>query len=269
MLCGSKVMDWAALNNFVLKINIIHNASELLWNLSLVRDFTNLRGYRLISERILWGDSPEARAERDQYRRLVNLSAGWELDPGYFFGHSLPGHTGRRPIAELISTFSDWECSDPRDKVYALLGICCDDIPVDYHLSVVEVYSVVLRYVILKLGRFRSGQEARSFAFLLARSMQISINDGFLTMAQELFDQQQLIQSLLIEFYASPALACRAYCNTWGHQFYPHYPKPTWVRDSEKLKDIWLPQGVFDGYEKRKRREIIHNLCKEGFVRTL
>ena len=267
VLCGSKVMGWAALTNFVVLVSIIQSASELLWNLSLVRDFTNLRGYRLISEKILWGDSPEARGERGQYKRLANLFAGWELDPEYFFGHSPPEHTGRRPIAELISTFSDWECSDPRDKVYALLGICCDDIPVDYHLSVVEVYSVVLRYVILKLGRFRSGQEARSFAFLLARSMQISINDGFLITAQELFDQQQLIQNLPIEFYDWPLLACRADCNKWGHHYFPHYPKPTWVTDSEKLKDRWLPKEVFDGYDERTRRKI-RTRCKQGFYRS-
>ena len=69
---------------------------------------------------------------------------------------TLPRHNGvyklRRIQASMASSSSKrapiflriargWDCWDPRDKVFALLGVLQMDIPVDYAMSVAEVYT--------------------------------------------------------------------------------------------------------------------------------
>ncbi|KAK3393963.1 hypothetical protein B0H63DRAFT_505755 [Podospora didyma] len=78
-------------------------------------------------------------------------------------------------ITELVETFHERGCHDPRDKVYALTGLTNDAVPIDYHLSVDEVFGNVLVFVCAKTTQLRSGTNEASFAHLLAESMGVFI----------------------------------------------------------------------------------------------
>lgn len=49
--------------------------------------------------------------------------------------------TSANRVRILLRVARGWDCTDPRDKVFALLGVLRMDIPVDYTMSVAEVYS--------------------------------------------------------------------------------------------------------------------------------
>jgi hypothetical protein len=60
-------------------------------------------------------------------------------------------------LLELLVRFWESECSDPRDKVYALLSLCRDQtvlqsVPVDYSKSVAEVYTETAREILRSMG---------------------------------------------------------------------------------------------------------------------
>lgn len=77
------------------------------------------------------------------------------------FGTTLIIHARRRrwkghkaPLIDLISEIKQTECSDPRDKVYAIIGQASDvtsgDILVDYNRSILDVYLDVAKFALFR-----------------------------------------------------------------------------------------------------------------------
>ena len=57
-----------------------------------------------------------------------------------------------RTLLKQLWHFKGRKCGDPRDKVFAILGICKDlangDVAVDYWASVARVYSEVSKFIV-------------------------------------------------------------------------------------------------------------------------
>jgi hypothetical protein len=61
------------------------------------------------------------------------------------------------PLVELLYTYRDQESTDPRDRVYGLLGLATDhSIQIDYDISVEDLHSQVLQAIIKNPGAWRS-----------------------------------------------------------------------------------------------------------------
>ena len=60
-------------------------------------------------------------------------------------------------LAFLMHCYSQQNCTDPRDKVYALLGISTEykdvEMEIDYKASVREIYMTAARYIIMSSNR--------------------------------------------------------------------------------------------------------------------
>ena len=65
-----------------------------------------------------------------------------------------------RNLLTILHLFRPWTASDPRDKVYALLGLSCDEynnstLAPDYDISVPELFRKVARYMLVKHKNLR------------------------------------------------------------------------------------------------------------------
>ncbi|KAI0419783.1 heterokaryon incompatibility protein-domain-containing protein [Xylaria grammica] len=80
------------------------------------------------------------------------------VDIGRFFSWKSRFRNFSVPVLGLLYDFSQWESSDPRDKVFGLYGIVPEHNPdrkvlkPDYHLSVAEVYTKVAIYFLSEYG---------------------------------------------------------------------------------------------------------------------
>lgn len=83
------------------------------------------------------------------------------------------------PLEKLLEMFQNLECSDIRDKVYALLGLTRrgdlsdqQHVIADYSKKPEEVYVDVLRAVI-RLGDLETTQDKKKFSGLLQQGLKL------------------------------------------------------------------------------------------------
>lgn len=76
-------------------------------------------------------------------------------------------------LVRMIATWSDQQCSDPRDKIYALLGLLQGDdlISVDYSTTGEDLFSQILS--IVNLRSRLSSNEVRRFCVTLQASLEV------------------------------------------------------------------------------------------------
>ncbi|KAJ9318617.1 hypothetical protein DTO271D3_1279 [Paecilomyces variotii] len=78
--------------------------------------------------------------------KFVDLSL--QVPPWLFRDESWYGFTGQDLLRILLKT-SSYECSDPRDRVFAVLGLIYEnDITADYRLPVESIYTGITAYII-------------------------------------------------------------------------------------------------------------------------
>ena len=78
------------------------------------------------------------------------------------------------PLLSSLEEFSEWKCYDTRDKVYGLLAVTRANMPVDYGITVEELFRRVLRYVVItETDRFCTRQKVRELANNLATCFEL------------------------------------------------------------------------------------------------
>ncbi|KAJ2892647.1 uncharacterized protein MKZ38_009491 [Zalerion maritima] len=75
-------------------------------------------------------------------------------------------------LSHLTKVFEGWGSSDPRDKVYALIGLVGSGPEVDYAKSTGEVFDDTMKFYI-EHSRFQAAYVVRLFAESLARSLRL------------------------------------------------------------------------------------------------
>ena len=123
-------------------------------------DLRNTMAYLDLSDVAIHCQTHELAAVRDNYQYIRDSSAF-----RVFRFRKLKKELGAFDIFELILAFHMQDCSDPRDKVFALLGVSSDNkgIQADYTSSEDELFERVLKLYAGKTPR-------KQFAGLLARS---------------------------------------------------------------------------------------------------
>jgi len=138
LICGSRRLDWARLEMFASTIQDLMSATG--YADPFIIHLLQTKGLRLVERKQDWS------------RKYLNKSA-------------------TIPIMIFIEEFSEWESYDPRDKVYALVGLTRDAVPIDYRLSVDAAFETVLKFAVCKTSHLHSGAKVQNFATLLADSM--------------------------------------------------------------------------------------------------
>ncbi|KAK1979035.1 heterokaryon incompatibility protein-domain-containing protein [Colletotrichum cereale] len=152
VLCGPSAISWAALQQF--------------------RPFgisqqTNL-GFKHLSKQ-----ESHYSIERhvESCRELSKLRRSWQIDPKRL---SFTDTLGARPrLTRLLAFSKDYHCTDPRDRVYGLLGLTEteseDRIPADYDITPFQLYHRVMFHL------QKQGQTSQSqlFRTRLAQGLQI------------------------------------------------------------------------------------------------
>lgn len=97
--------------------------------------------------------------EMNQIRYSINTNLGRDKSTKLYSSPSAFDKAFRvRALTQLLCLSQLFTCSDPRDKVYALLGLCRDDLSSqptllpDYNLPVTDVYRRFANYIIRKTG---------------------------------------------------------------------------------------------------------------------
>jgi hypothetical protein len=82
----------------------------------------------------------------DMHDALKNIKLTWKDHLG---ARESPS---RKELLDLLRTFRGQQCSDPRDRVYAVLGLAVSypdyNLDIDYSLSVFDVYIAAAGYII-------------------------------------------------------------------------------------------------------------------------
>ncbi|EFQ31238.1 HET domain-containing protein [Colletotrichum graminicola M1.001] len=156
VLCGPSAISWAALQQF--------------------RPFgisqqTNL-GFKHLSKQ---ENHHSIKKHVENCRELSKLRRSWQTDPKRL---SFTDTLGARPRLTRLLVFSkDYHCTDPRDRVYGLLGLTEtegeDRIPADYDITPFQLYHRVMFHL------QQQGQTSQSqlFRARLAQGLQICDHD--------------------------------------------------------------------------------------------
>lgn len=145
------------------KITILLGRRAVPWScLGFLRRFLDYKEFTTslpLTKRQSYASSCE-KIRTSQAFRLVDLKASRK----------------RKNLAALIEACEDSLCSDPRDKVYALLGLATDpekdELPIDYSKTLFEVYAdtVIFQYRIYKGQQGDPSQKIVRFSQILQRS---------------------------------------------------------------------------------------------------
>jgi hypothetical protein len=131
-------------------------------------DWTLIKEFCIGSHR-LWESNRKAKA-------ILNLAC-WKTQGDRF--------------TTLFRSCKEQECEDPRDKIYALLGLVLTgghDIPVDYSLSSTELYARVLKSTLKCDARFAlNDMLARDFERDLRLSLRVPSNDASVNIERQNF----------------------------------------------------------------------------------
>jgi hypothetical protein len=92
---------------------------------------------------------------------------------------TLPTENRNSPLRYLVETYYDLESTDPRDKIYGILGLVRPEestnnakLKVDYSYSILEVYSEALQYLFPRPESVTN--EAYNFIVRLRKSLSLS-----------------------------------------------------------------------------------------------
>ncbi|KIM97262.1 hypothetical protein OIDMADRAFT_130946, partial [Oidiodendron maius Zn] len=103
------------------------------------------------SQKLSYAATPELQA----LPSLTDLIEQASLRPKHITGSPVMYSLGIRSLAELVDMFHTRQASDPRDKVYALLGMSSDDaskasFQPDYKISWEEVFQQLVKFILSK-----------------------------------------------------------------------------------------------------------------------
>ncbi|GJC99386.1 pectinesterase [Colletotrichum higginsianum] len=159
VLCGPSAISWASLQQF--------------------RPFgisqqTNL-GFKHLSKQERH-HSIEKHVE--SCRELSRLRRSWQTDPRRpSFTDKEPGFGARPRLTRLLAFSKDYHCTDPRDRVYGLLGLTETEdearIPADYDITPFQLYHRVMFHLKQQGQAFHS----QLFRQRLAQGLQIDDHD--------------------------------------------------------------------------------------------
>ncbi|KAI0854880.1 heterokaryon incompatibility protein-domain-containing protein [Xylaria cubensis] len=99
---------------------------------------------------------PESLALEGRKEMVIDEFRQSTVEIGRFFSWKARHQSSHISVLNLLSDFSKWVSSDPRDKVFGLYGIVPKDNPdrevlkPDYHLNISEVYTKVAVYFLQK-----------------------------------------------------------------------------------------------------------------------
>ncbi|KAK2006841.1 HET-domain-containing protein [Colletotrichum eremochloae] len=160
VLCGSSAISWAALQQF--------------------RPFgisqqTNL-GFKHLSKQ---ENHYSIEKHVEGCRELSKLRRSWQTDPKRL---SFTDTLGARPrLTRLLAFSKEYHCTDPRDRVYGLLGLTEtegeDRIPADYDITPFQLYHRVMFHLQKQGQTFQS----QLFRTRLAQGLQICDHDDLPT----------------------------------------------------------------------------------------
>ncbi|OHE92741.1 hypothetical protein CORC01_11959 [Colletotrichum orchidophilum] len=134
VLCGSVAISWTSLQQF---------------RPFGISDQTNL-GFKHLSKSESHY-SIESRVE--SCRELSKLRRSWQTDPKRpSFTDKEPGFGARPRLTRLLAFSKDYHCTDPRDRVYGLLGLTeeegvQDRLPADYDITPFQLYHRVIHHL--------------------------------------------------------------------------------------------------------------------------
>ena len=126
------------------------------------------------------------RIEHHPYAATVLESYAGQMFEHKTIWENLPATLRVVPLEKLLEMFQNLECSDIRDKVYALLGLTRrgdlsdqQHVIADYSKKSEEVYTDVLRAVI-RLGDLKTTQDKKKFSKLLQQSLKLCSSNSFI-----------------------------------------------------------------------------------------
>ncbi|KZL67811.1 HETdomain-containing protein [Colletotrichum tofieldiae] len=159
VMCGPSAISWASLQQF--------------------RPFgisqqTNL-GFKHLSKQ---ENHYSIEKHVESCRELSRLRRSWQTDPKRLsFTDKEPGSGARPRLTRLLAFSKDYHCSDPRDRVYGLLGLTEtegeDRISADYSITPFQLYHRVMFHLKQQGQTFHS----QVFRERLAQGLQICDHD--------------------------------------------------------------------------------------------
>ncbi|KAK1689361.1 heterokaryon incompatibility protein-domain-containing protein [Colletotrichum godetiae] len=134
ILCGPAAISWTSLQQF---------------RPFGISDQTNL-GFKHLSK----SESHYSIESRvNSCRELSKLRRSWQTDPKRpSFTDKEPGFGARPRLTRLLAFSKDYQCTDPRDRVYGLLGLTEEDgvqdrLPADYNITPFQLYHRVIHHL--------------------------------------------------------------------------------------------------------------------------
>ena len=153
VICGQKSVEWRCMDQVIKKLQ---------------RVVTN------------------GRIEHHPYAAAVLESYAGQMFEHKTMWENLPAAFRVVPLERLLEMFQNLECSDIRDKVYALLGLTGrgdlsgqQHVIADYSKKLEEVYVDVLRAVI-QLGDLETTQDKKKFSKILQQSLKLCSSNSFI-----------------------------------------------------------------------------------------
>ena len=153
VICGQKSVEWRCMDQVIKKLH--HVAAN-------------------------------GRIEHHPYAAAVLESYAGQMFEHKTMWENLPAAFRVVPLERLLEMFQNLECSDIRDKVYALLGLTKtgnlsdqQHVIADYSKKSEEVYVDILRAVI-RLGDLETTQDKKKFSKLLQQGLKLCSSNSFI-----------------------------------------------------------------------------------------
>lgn len=153
VICGQKSVEWRCMDQVIKKLQLV---------------------------------AANGRIEHHPYAAAVLESYAGQMFEHKAMWENLPAAFRKVPLERLLEMFQNLECSDIRDKVYALLGLTrrgdlSDQqyVIADYSKKSEEVYVDVLRAVI-RLGDLETTQDKKKFSKLLQQGLKLCPSNSFI-----------------------------------------------------------------------------------------
>ncbi|TDZ67640.1 Heterokaryon incompatibility protein 6, OR allele [Colletotrichum trifolii] len=145
---------------------------------TLARELYILCGPHAISWPSLQQFSPFWNVENDQPRELSKLRRSRLVDSKRpSFTDREPDSGARPTLTRLLAFCKDYQCTDPRDRVYGLTELDEEDgLRADYSIDAFQLYHRVLSH----LGK-RGRPPSEMFRFRLAQGLQVADRESFST----------------------------------------------------------------------------------------
>jgi hypothetical protein len=134
------------------------NKSRYSLRLWIIQELVLGRQVSLVTSELIIPLPELEQGDSDRYGELHNVSGTTQGFLRSILNARLRWHAtapvvGQRRGSRLVDLLQDYQrhqCQDIRDRVYGLLGICSEDIPIDYNLTSEELFISIMAYAIAR-----------------------------------------------------------------------------------------------------------------------